>query len=102
VSQRTSCVVEACVASPTSLPQSRWWNTSGIGSRRTALRGHAAEWTCAWSWKRVLIGMSWMPVAAWISAAGTIGKTRSKAPVVRASRYATGSSMRRPAPSKRP
>ena len=65
----SSPVVEAFVVSFASSPQSQRASRSGTSAMRSAASS-AAEPSSASSWKTVLIGIVWMPVAAYSSLGG--------------------------------
>ena len=68
-------VVDASVASFASSPESQSASRSGTSAIRSAAAS-AAEPSSASSWKTVLIGIVWMPVTVYSSAAGTRANAR--------------------------
>ena len=68
-----------------SSPHSHSASRSGVSAIRCAASS-AAEPSSASSWKTVLIGIVWMPAAAYSRSAGTRSNARSIIPSVRSSR----------------
>ena len=75
----------AAVISLAASPLSQKASRSGMSSIRAAASSDGVP-SSASSWKTVLIGMVWMPVAAYSSSRGTRANARSTMPAVRASR----------------
>ena len=78
-------VVEAAVASLRSSPVSQREIRSGTSAMCSAAAS-APDRSSASSWKTVLIGIVWMPVTPYRSAAGTRSWARATIPSVRPSR----------------